>query len=78
MKTITIHRKQGIVEQMSLTSFARWACLVEAFEFIDEKAEELGLDLKDVVKPLAIEHYINERFPAMLHDVTVEARSGNI
>ena len=30
------------------------------------------------VKPLAFEKYIQERFPAMLHDVTIEHRMGNI
>jgi hypothetical protein len=78
MNTVTLTRKAGIVEEMSLSSFARWACLIEAFEFIDEKAGELGLNLEDVVKPLAIDQYINERFPAMLHDVTIESKSGNI
>jgi hypothetical protein len=30
------------------------------------------------VKPLAFEKYIKERFPAMKHDLTVEATLGNL
>lgn len=76
MNKITIERSNGIVEGMSSVSFARWACLVEALGFIQEKAEELKLDVDNFLKPVAIEHYIEERYPAMLHDVNVEIEAG--
>ena len=76
MNKIIIERSNGIVEEMSSVSFARWACLVEALEFIQEKAEELKLDVDNFLKQVAIEHYIEERYPAMLHDVNVEIEAG--
>lgn len=63
---------------MTLTEFARWACLVEAFHFIQQKAEELGVNSIDMIKPLAIEKYIEERFEAMLWDSRIEHQLGNI
>lgn len=76
MNKIKIKRKNGMVEEMSSVSFARWACLIEALGFIQEKAEELNLDVDNFLKPVAIEHYIEERYPAMLHDVETEIKLG--
>jgi hypothetical protein len=75
---ITIKRGDGIVEEMTTGEFTRWMCLVEAFHFIEEKAKDLNVDPIDMIKPLAIESYIKDRFPAMLHDVECEASLGNI
>lgn len=74
---IVIDSKMGKV-RMSLTEFARWACLIEAFTFINDKAVELGINPVCMVKPLAIDTYINERYHAMLHDVKVEYSMGNL
>jgi hypothetical protein len=57
---------------MTLTEFARWACLAEAFIFIENKAEELNINPINMIKPLAFEKYINERYHAMLSDVQYE------
>jgi hypothetical protein len=76
MNKITIKRKNGVVEEMSSVSFARWACLVEALNFIQEKAEQLNLNVDNFLKPVAIDHYIEERYPAMLHDVDTEINLG--
>ena len=77
--TVAIERKNGSVETMSDTEFTRWACLIEAFDFIKEKAEQLGLDNMDLlIKPAAIEKYIEERAVSMLHDVTCEIQMGLI
>jgi hypothetical protein len=69
-------KKQDVI--MSLTEFARWACLIEAYEFINNKADELGIDSETIMKPSAIEKYIDERFHAMLYDVQCEYNAGNI
>ena len=74
---ITIDTKKGKVE-MTLTEFARWACLMEAYHFINERAEELEVNPIDMLKPLAIEKYIDERYHAMLYDVQLEHEMGNI
>jgi hypothetical protein len=77
--TVEIERGDGSVESMSPTEFTRWACLIEAFDFIKEKAEQLGLDNMDLlIKPAAIEKYIEERAVSMLHDVTCEIQMGLI
>lgn len=77
--TIVFDKKDGSSEQMSLDEFARWASLAEAFHFIETKASEMGMDSIDkLIKPLAIEQYISERFPSMRHDVGVEYRMGNL
>lgn len=72
---ITIETKNGR-ERMSVEVFSRWGCLLEAFEFIQKRAEELNLDVDAFIKPLAIEKYVEERFPSILHDVTVENQMG--
>jgi hypothetical protein len=72
---ITINTKKGLVK-MSLNEFARWACLVEALTFIRDKAEELNISAVNMVKPNALEVYINERYYAMLADVRFEYNAG--
>lgn len=74
---IRIDKLSG-VEYMSLDEFARWACLVEAFDFIAQKAEDIGGKEFDIVKPTAFEAYINERFSAMRYDVGIEHAMGNL
>lgn len=77
--TITIEKWDGSIENMSVDEFSRWMCLVEAFYFIETKAEELKLDnVERLLKPLAIEQYIGERYPSMRHDVGVEHEMGVI
>jgi len=67
-------------EEMSVETFARWMCLIEAIDCIQRKCEDDNINIEkiDWVKPIAIQHYINERFHSMVHDVTVEHRLGNI
>ncbi len=75
--TIEIEKRDGSIEYMSVEEFSGWMCLVEAFHFIEKKAEELNLEnVERLLKPLAIEQYIAERRPSMLHDVSVEHRMG--
>jgi hypothetical protein len=72
---ITINTKKGAVE-MSLSEFSRWACLVEALIFISEKAKELNISAKHLVKPNALEQYINERYHSVFADVKYEYNTG--
>jgi len=77
--TVSIERGDGSIEEMSSTEFTRWACLIEAFEFIKEKAEQLGVDnMELLIKPAAIEKYMEERAVSMLHDVECEIKLGLI
>jgi hypothetical protein len=75
--TVAIKRGDGSVETMSDTEFTRWACLIEAFDFIKEKAEQLGINnLELLIKPAAIEKYMEESCVSMLHDVQCEIKMG--
>jgi hypothetical protein len=75
---INIKRKDGSTESMPIEEFSRWMCLVEALYFIEVKAKELKVDMNSMIKPLAIDMYIKERFEAMKHDIQCEHRLGNI
>jgi len=75
---ITIEKKNGEVVEMTTDEFSRWMCLAEAFYFIEEKANELKIDVSDLLKPLAIDGYIKERFDAMRHDIGCELALGNL
>ena len=74
--TVAIARVDGSIEEMEINEFTRWMCLVEAFHFIEEKAKELKVDVEAMLKPLAIDNYIKERFLSMQHDVKVEVELG--
>jgi hypothetical protein len=76
MKNVNIALKNGTIEQFSAVSFSRWVCLIEAFDLISEKASELNIDLEKVLKPVAIEHYMNERYVSVLPDVRYELEHG--
>ena len=74
---IKIERSGGI-EYMEIEEFSRWMCLVEALFFIKEKAKDIGVDYTNLIKPLALEEYVKDRYPSMLHDVTIEHSLGNL
>ena len=60
---------------MSVSSYARWMCLVEALQFINENAKKRNIDLdknNKWIKPLSLQKYIKERLPSMTHDIKVE------
>jgi hypothetical protein len=76
--TIEIELKNGNIETMPVEEFSRWMCLVEALHFIKTKADELNVDYTKLLKPLAIDEYIKERYHAMQHDVIFEHQLGNI
>lgn len=75
---IDIKKEDGSVEEMTIDEFTRWMCLVEAFHFIEQKAKLLAVDVSTMIKPLAIEEYVRERYASMLHDVTCEHQLGHI
>lgn len=78
MKNINITLADGSIHTMTIDEFTRWMCLVEAFHFIETKAGELKVDIDKLIKPLAIETYIKERFDSMKHDVSHEIEHGLI
>ena len=75
MSSVTITTKSGVDHNMSIETYARWMCLVEAIDFAHKYAERYNLDLSKSsawIKPLDFKKYIEERYHAMLHDVKVE------
>lgn len=69
-------KKNGDVS-MNKETFARWLCLMEAFYIINKKAEDLNINLNDddVVKPLAFEKYIQQRYESMILDLTHDEKN---
>ncbi len=80
MRTVKFELKNNKTYEMSIDEMARWACLLEGIEYVAKKCEEVGMssDSDDWIKPLAFQKYIDERFEAMRHDLTVESIMGNI
>jgi hypothetical protein len=76
-KTISIKTKSNKNYEMSLDTYTRWLCLAEAIQIINQQAEKSKIKLEDNdswIKPIALQKYIKERFPAMNHDFKVEER----
>ena len=74
-KTISIKTKSNKNYEMSLDTYTRWLCLAEALQIINQQAEKSKIKLEDNdswIKPIALQKYIKERFPAMNHDFKVE------
>lgn len=67
---VTINSKTG--ETMTLYEFSRWNCLLEAVDIIDQKAKEINHNNNNWVKPIAIQKYIDERTPSMLHEIAYD------
>lgn len=76
VKTVRIDKGAAGVEDMEVDVFARWMCLMEAYHVIETKAEELKVDIDKLMKPIAIERYVSDRYPSMRHDVGVELDQG--
>jgi hypothetical protein len=72
---ITFETKKGIIK-MTLAEFSRWVCLQEALMFIQEKAEQLNISAESMIKPNALDQYIQERFDSVYADVQYEYRLG--
>ena len=72
---VMIKSRSGNEHIMTVETYARWLCLIEGLDVITKAGEANNIDLnKDTswVKPIALQNYIEERFPAMLHDICVE------
>ena len=82
MKPVEMDLKDGTTEYWSIDELTRWMCLMEAFDFIHQKAEQLGVRMENMLNAKAIEEYIHGtskfdgRFHSMRHDVGVEVGMG--
>ena len=64
-------------EKMSLYEYSRWGALIEAVGVIGNHIDSnspSGRRDPNWVKPIAIQKYIDERTPSMLHENAVERK----
>jgi len=74
-RKVSIKTKSNKTHIMSIDAYSRWLCLAEALELINQQAEKSKIDLDkndSWIKPIALQKYIKQRFPAMNHDFKVE------
>lgn len=72
---ISFKTKNNKKHVMTVDTYSRWLCLVEAMTIISENAQKNKVDLNrdnKWIKPLAIQKYIKQRFPSMNHDFKIE------
>lgn len=65
------------IKSFKLDEYVRWLCLIEAIAHIENKADELKLNLeteKNWVQPLALQKYIRERYISMKFDVVSDLK----
>lgn len=71
---ISIDTKNG-EQKLKKAEYARWLCLLEAMHLIEQKGQDLKVDMNNDdfwVKPLAFQKYIDQRLETMLLDVERE------
>ena len=74
MKTITVQTKHK-AEEMSVETYARWLCLMEAIYIVCKKADDLKISTdKDMswIKPISFQKYMDDRFTSMIHEIQLE------
>lgn len=77
MNTVEIKKNDGSKIEMTIDELSRWMCMMEGFYFIEQRANALGITNYDsLMKPLALEKYIAERYDSMRHDVGIEIELG--
>jgi len=66
--------KKGEQIEMAQDEIARWCCLIEAVQVIDQKGSQMkiNMDKTQWVKPIAIQKYIDERFDTMTEEIERE------
>jgi len=73
-KTITVQTKTK-EEELSIDTYARWLCLMEAIYIVCKKADEIGVHTdKDMswIKPISFQKYMDERFVSMKHEIELD------
>ena len=69
--------KKGEKIPMKMDEIARWSCLIEAVEVIDQRGKQMGLNMEKTgwVKPIAIQKYIDERFDTIEEEIAKDRQS---
>jgi len=74
-KNVILKTNSGILK-LTAEQFSRWVCLFEACDVITEHANKYNLASENLLKPAAIEEYIEKRYPSVLVDVEYEMVNG--
>lgn len=72
---VSIKDKKGKEHVMSVDTYTRWLCLLEAMHHISKKGHDLKINLNtssDWINPIRINKYIEERFHSLKHDIVCE------
>jgi hypothetical protein len=72
---LLITSKDGKNHVMSVNTYAKWLCLIEAMEFINNSkfSKQKDLDKESFwIQPVEFRKYLKARYPSMLHDLKVE------
>jgi hypothetical protein len=76
-KKVLVKTKSNKTHVMTVDTYTRWLCLAEALQLINQQAQKSKIDLEkndSWIKPIALQKYIKQRFPAMNHDFKVEEK----
>lgn len=68
-------------EALSLETYSRWLCLIEAIDLVCNKAKQMKIDTNnsmDWIKPLAFQKYIDERFESMVDEIEIFEKQDEI
>lgn len=74
-KELILKMRNGEDFKMSVETYAKWLCLVEAMEYINTAPSNKNMDFdrsNKWIKPIEFQKYVDSRFPAMLHDLKIE------
>ncbi len=74
-KQLYIKLSNGEKFNMSLSTYAKWLCLLEAMHYINNHKLSHKLDLDrnlKWIKPIEFQKYLDARYHGMLHDIKVE------
>lgn len=73
---ISIKRKDGTEEVMTLEQVARWVSLIESFNFIQDECERRNVNADDYLNSKAMDYYIKERYDSVRSDLKKEYYMG--
>jgi hypothetical protein len=68
------------VDCMTVYELARWYCLLEAIDVVDNKCKFLKHDRNDNswIKPIAFQKFVDERTNTMMFEIINDIQAGNL
>ena len=77
---IVILKDCKTVDYMTVYELARWYCLMEAIDIVDNKCKLLKHDHNDKswIKPIAFQKFVDERTNTMIFEIINDIQAGNL